>query len=431
MSQPATALSDGTVIGERYRVRQLLGEGGMGAVYEAENTLTGRRVALKVLSARHTTQDVRKRLLREARVAARVQHPHVIDIYDVGFDGDEMFLVMELLRGQPLDEWIAERAPVEPQEILGHAQQLLRGLGALHAAGVTHRDLKPANIFIVESEHEAPRAKLLDLGIARDRGTDSDTYTKPNQIIGTPAYMAPEQLERPDTLDQRADLHALGVVLYEALAGRRPYVADDLTTLAVAILAGKRTPLADVRPELPSGLCEAIERAMSHDPDDRFEDAASFAEALAPYGPEGAYVSLRPAAATRARSWWLPAVLVTIALVVGLVAFTLRPSAPEEGPLAAPPEPSATRREPSPVIPPEVAEPPTEVAESPSEIDEPPPQIDEELPAGVDPPPAGRARRRGARPSPTPREGAAPERPPSDPEPRPNAPHLSLDPDDF
>ena len=420
MSGDRTALSKGATIGERYRVERPLGEGGMGSVYEAENTITGRRVAIKVLSAARASPQVRRRLLREARVAARVQHPHVIDIYDVGFDGDEMFLVMELLRGQPLDRWIAEHAPAEPAAILPYAQQLLRGLGALHAAGVVHRDLKPANVFIVHTEHSAPRAKLLDLGIARDRGSDSGTYTKPDQIIGTPAYMAPEQLERPDEVDPRADIHALGVVLYEALAGQRPYRAEDLTALAVTILASKRAPLRELRPGLPEGLCEVVERALSADPEDRYPDAASFAEALAPFGPEEAYVPLPPPAPERTATWPALVAVVAIGGLIGAGAWMLRgedeppPTPPvASGPAAVdagPPEPSEPPAPPPDAGPPQGLDPPTDAG--------PPPHVE---PASLRP--TRRRRRRAPTTEPRPSD------PPASTE--PGAPHLRLDPDDF
>ena len=401
----------GGVVGGRYRVLRLLGEGGMGAVYEAENTVTGRRVALKLLNTKRTSGEAKKRLLREARVAARVQHPNVIDIFDVGFEGDELFLVMEMLRGQPLDEWLADRTPVEPEAFLGFVQQLLRGLGALHAAGVIHRDLKPANVFIVESEHEAPRAKVLDLGIARDDGSDTQTFTRPNQILGTPAYMSPEQLERPEQVDHRADLHAVGVIMYEAFAGRRPYEGRDLVNLVVAIVSADREPLASLRPDLPEPLCAAVERAMEPRPGQRFGDAKAMADALAPFSPEDTapFPTASPPPPRRPLLLWVGG--AALAAGLGAAAWATvgaAPSEPAEGPVT-------------------VAGPPDD-GPPPASPDQGPP-----LPVGEDPEPVEAAPvAPGGSDHRDPSDVA-----PSDDEPEPTrrrrrpAPHLSLDPDDF
>jgi serine/threonine protein kinase len=431
-------LAAGTVFGDRYRVLRMLGGGGMGVVYEAEHVVTGRRVALKVLPSKKQSEDARKRLLREAKVAARVRHRHVIDIYDVGFEGDVVYLVMELLSGRPFDAWMADRGPAEPEDVLPFIQEVLQGLAALHAEGVTHRDLKPSNIFIVEGDHEAPHAKVLDLGIARDRGSDQDTLTEPNRILGTPAYMAPEQLERPDTIDERADLHAVAVILYEAFAGRRPYQAPELTSLAVAILTSQCPPLGELRPDLPKGLVHAIERAMMRDPKDRYPSAGAFLRALASHGDE----ERTAARTTRPRLW--PWAMAGLALLGAAALFLPARGGPEPSPAPTPPLPVSTgaAAEPAPEVGPQPpAEPEATLGGEPRLPTETPPEPATPEPATPEPatpepatPEAGRSRARPRPPAPAEPVEAVEARsvpaPPNRPPPR-TRPHLDFDVDDF
>ncbi|MBZ0116998.1 MAG: serine/threonine protein kinase, partial [Sandaracinaceae bacterium] len=267
----------GELVARKYRVDHALGEGGMGTVYAATNVLTGKRVALKWLLPR-LARDPRAvaRFLREARAAGGIDHPNVVDVYDVGRDRGAPFLVMELLRGEPLTVLVGRR-PVPSDTVVEMLMPALRGVAAAHARGIVHRDLKPENIFLCHGEDgRVTHAKVLDFGIStgRDDGATAE-------LAGTPQYMAPEQL-RGDEVDRRADVYALGVILYEALTGALPYDADDFTSMTRAheVSSVVRLEWRGVSP----GLAEIVHRAMALRPEERFPDVASLARALEPFG---------------------------------------------------------------------------------------------------------------------------------------------------
>src|SRR5918999_1113472 len=215
-----------------YRIDRKLGEGGMGVVYAAHDQRLDRPVALKMLRAAPDDAQARERLRREARAAASVNHPHVCQVYDIGEDGGELFVAMELLEGEPLSARLARgAAPLD--ETFGIAYAVLLALDALHQRGVVHRDLKPSNIFLTPHG-----VKLLDFGLARPMpAAIADTRTNltvPGAILGTPSYMAPEQV-RGETVDVRADLFTTGVVIFEMIAGRLPFAGRSFVDVFHAI----------------------------------------------------------------------------------------------------------------------------------------------------------------------------------------------------
>src|SRR5215216_1525173 len=215
----------------RYRILRKLGEGGMGAVFEAHDERLDRPVAIKRMHGRFGDGQDRQRLWREARAGASVNHPNVCQIYEIAEDGDELILAMELLEGEPLSARLAKGA-LSPGEAGQIALAVLSALGALHQKGVVHRDLKPSNIFLSQNG-----VKLLDFGLARPllgSTAAAGALTLPGVLVGTPSYMAPEQIDGNE-VDARSDLFVLGVVLYEMLSGRLPFAGDSVFEVAHAI----------------------------------------------------------------------------------------------------------------------------------------------------------------------------------------------------
>ncbi|MCA9574293.1 MAG: serine/threonine-protein kinase [Polyangiales bacterium] len=276
----------GTVLADRYRVLRLLGEGGMGAVYEAEHTVIGRRVAVKVLHAQFASESkVVKRFVNEARAAAMIGHPNILDCTDLGqADDGSPFLVLELLTGRDLDEEIQQEGPMQVGRLVDIMLQTASALSAAHKKGIVHRDMKPDNIYLVEGGPRDPHVKVLDFGISKFA---SHMATSPGTAVGaamgTPYYMAPEQLRDASAVDARADVYAVGVIMYQALTGRVPYMADSLAGLALQITTGDAPPLGMLRGNLPEGLEEVIATAMERDMDERYASMDELAEALRPY----------------------------------------------------------------------------------------------------------------------------------------------------
>ncbi len=278
----------GTCLAGKYEVERLLGEGSMGAVYAARNLTTGKTVAIKWLIAeRETDFTLVDRFRREARAAGRIDHPNVVTIFDVGTHDNAVFLVMELLQGEPLSD-ILMRGPLEPEEMVGLMVPVMRGVAAAHASGVVHRDLKPENVFVCRAPDGSLREpKVLDFGISKlvgDAAQDELRATRTGVVVGTPTYMSPEQIAGAQEIDSRIDVYALGVMLYEMLAGRPPFMAGTYTALVVQIATAIPPDLRVLRPDIDRELVAVIEKAMARDRDDRFTDVESLATALEPFG---------------------------------------------------------------------------------------------------------------------------------------------------
>ncbi len=269
----------------------------MGSVYAARNQGTGKRVALKwLLAERQTDMEMIARFEREARAAGRIDHPNVVTVYDVGRDGPSSFLVMELLKGYSLYK-LMKQGPIPPEPAVQLIMPVLRGIGAAHDNQVIHRDLKPENVFVCLGPDGTPRnTKVLDFGVSKmtDEMREGLSVTRTGMIIGTPYYMAPEQIRGMQDLDHRIDVYAAGVVLYEMIAGRPPFVAENYSGLVVEIATGTPPDLRELCPEVSDELAAVITRAMSRNRDERYPDARSFGEALEPFAG-GVTFSLRSA----------------------------------------------------------------------------------------------------------------------------------------
>ncbi|MFT3928470.1 MAG: protein kinase [Myxococcales bacterium] len=280
MKAEASELPVGQVVGGRYRIESLLGSGGMGVLYVAEHLFTHRRVALKLLHPERgdDLEQLQARFLTEARTASAVRHPHVVDVLDMGTDEEGMsFLVMELLEGFSLDRLLKAEKQLSPSQALAWILPIMGALAVLHDAGIVHRDIKPSNLFLCQAPSGKLHPKVLDFGLAR---VVSDLrLTRSGVVIGTPLYMAPEHAGGLDVGPQ-ADVWSLGVVLYECLAGRAPYQAKDGQVLAAQVLAGHVQPLHVVRPDLPTPLAHAVERALRRDLALRYQDMRDFAKGL-------------------------------------------------------------------------------------------------------------------------------------------------------
>jgi eukaryotic-like serine/threonine-protein kinase len=279
----------GETLGGKYLVRSALGKGGMGTVYEGVNIQIGRVVALKVLHAKQLKkQEAVKRFYQEARTAGAIGHPNICEVYDLGtLENGCPYLVMERLVGVTLADRIAKEKTLPIPDVLDALTQVLSGLVAAHAKGIIHRDIKPENVFLTMREGYPPVAKLLDFGVSKilpiSEGTrDSDLdLTRAGMVMGTPFYMSPEQARGDRDLDARLDIYGCGVLLYEALTGKRPFDAKSYNVLLWQILTKPAKPARELRPEIPSAIARVIEIAMSRNRDDRFISATAFIQALA------------------------------------------------------------------------------------------------------------------------------------------------------
>jgi serine/threonine-protein kinase len=273
------SLDRGRLVADRYRIEGELGRGSMGAVYRAVDIALDMPLAIKVLlpSAAANARTA-ERFRREAPAAGRIGSPHVVEVFAAGrLDNGALYIVMELCEGQTLATRLA-RSPMALGEAVGIGLQMLDGVGAAHAAGVIHRDLKPANVMLVPHDDGA-LVKILDFGIAKLLGGDGP-LTRTNDLLGTPAYMAPEQLRHPRSIDARAYLFAVGATLFEAATGRTLRRARSVRELLRFILAARTSSVATAAPELPTAWVSFLDRAMAIEPDQRFASAIEMRAAL-------------------------------------------------------------------------------------------------------------------------------------------------------
>jgi serine/threonine protein kinase len=279
----------GDVIANKYRVDQVLGCGGMAWVLRATHLQLNQTVALKFLRFTATREGI-ARFFQEGRAAARVSSEAVTRILDVDTlpDGSP-FLVMEFLDGRDLEKVVGEPGTIDVSTAVDLAIQACEGLAEVHAAGIVHRDLKPANLFLTRKRNGSIRMKLLDFGISKFAaggpfGGHESPVTSTQALMGSPVYMAPEQMRSTKHVDGRADLWSLGVILYELLAGgRSPFQGETLPEVCMRVMRETPTPLEAMRADLPAGLAAVVSRCLEKEPKDRFSSAASLALALAPY----------------------------------------------------------------------------------------------------------------------------------------------------
>jgi len=275
----AEALPRGTVLADRFRVERLVGQGGMGIVYEVEHIHTRHRRALKVLNEHCAdNSEVIERFLREASVAGRTGHPHLVETFDAGLlPTGEPYVLMELLSGRSLEDRINE-GPLPPLLVCELLAQVADALHAAHEAGIVHRDLKPGNLFLAERDGTLS-AKVLDFGISKFDARHPEAFkaTTEGHVLGTPLYMSPEQMLGQD-IDRRSDLYTLGIILFECLAGAHPYRPRSLPDLVHKIVT-EPAPTLDVA-ALPAGLTALMNKLLEKAPADRPQTAAEVARAL-------------------------------------------------------------------------------------------------------------------------------------------------------
>ncbi len=293
-------LGVGEMIAEKYRIVRLLGEGGMGAVYEGENVRIRHRVAIKVLHAAVAdNRDVVDRFEREAEVAGQAGSEHIVEVRDLGaLPNGQRYMVMEFLDGESLAARVDARGPMSTADLIPAALQLLDGLAAAHDAGIVHRDLKPENVFLLRSRGGTRDfVKILDFGISKfNLAADNRVnVTRTGSVMGTPCYMSPEHARGARDVDLRTDLYAVGVMLYECLSGARPFDGENPNEVLFKVVLEDPAKLAELVPELDPRLVAIVERGMARNRDHRFQTAREFQEALLEFAT-AAGISILPRA---------------------------------------------------------------------------------------------------------------------------------------
>jgi hypothetical protein len=280
-------VSPGDVIGGRYEIIRVLGVGGTGAVFEARHRTIARTVAVKLLLPEIALSNpaVPQRFLQEARTSNEVRHKNIVEVLDFGNDQGRLFMVMEFLEGENLGARIKRDAPLTPGVIIRLLEPIMSALALAHSRGIVHRDVKPQNIFLALTPGEdGITPKLIDFGIAKRVVTDDVGLTATGMILGTPAYMPPEQAAGGSKhVTPAADQYALGAILYEALTGSVPHQADSYPAMLVAIVTGPPPDVRHLRPDLDPGLAAAIMRALAYEPSQRFSSLYELRDALAPF----------------------------------------------------------------------------------------------------------------------------------------------------
>jgi serine/threonine protein kinase len=281
----------GDVLARKYRVERVLAKGNMGVVVAATHVDLGQLLAVKMmLPDTEQTPELRERFMREARAAVRLKSQHVARVVDVGIDEhDAPYMAMEYLEGQDLADTLKARGPLPFDEAVEFVLQACEAVGEAHALGIVHRDLKPANLFLTKDVSGAPCVKVLDFGISKLSGAEL-TLTQEAQALGSPLYMSPEAMGSAKHVDARTDIWALGIILYQLVAGRTPFHETTMAQLCNRILFGTPTPLADLRPDAPPGFEAIILRCLEREREKRFDNVAAFAGALLPYTPARARI---------------------------------------------------------------------------------------------------------------------------------------------
>jgi serine/threonine-protein kinase len=312
----------GDIIADKYRIERRLGGGGMGTVFAATHLITGRRFALKWMNTRAVHDSAaRERFIREFQAAGSIDHANVVAVLDAGSQDGALYIVMEYLEGESLAKKIA-RGPMAPDECVPIVVEAMRGVAAAHRLDIVHRDLKPDNIFVC-SERTGLSVKVLDFGVMKPvnaRAESLPTITARGMAVGTPPYMAPEQVLALQSIDHRVDIYAFGVILYEALSGRLPFADATGLVLLERIVRGGAPALSQFVSGVPIGLEATVMRALSRDPRRRFQQLADFAACLRPWAAgAGAFGEMAPAPRR-----------VIEAVVLGSQAADLQPTAAEE-----------------------------------------------------------------------------------------------------
>jgi len=278
----------GDVIDGKYRIERILGQGGMGVVVRATHLRLEQAVALKfVLPRVAETEAFRERFLREARASSRLRSEHVARVYDVGTtDGGLPYLVMELLEGSDLATWMQRSGPMAVPDAVEYVVQACEAIVEAHDLGIVHRDLKPANLFVTRRPNGAPLVKVLDFGISKQVGPaamDAAALTQSTAVLGSPLYMAPEQLRSARTVDTRSDIWSLGIIVYELLTGRVPFHGETLTELCLRVVSDPAPSPSEARKDLPPELVSIVMRCLEKEPSARYSSVSMLAAALEPF----------------------------------------------------------------------------------------------------------------------------------------------------
>ena len=275
------ALNEGDILAGKYRIERELGEGGMGAVYVATNQVLQKRVALKVMNERFASVPAAvERFLREAVAASRVSHSGIVQVFDAGEHEKKPWIAMELLEGESLGERL-ERGPMDVEDVLKMADGALSALAEVHEEGIIHRDLKPDNIFLARMRGGDWVPKVLDFGVAKDTSDGQlSKLTATGAVVGTAHYLSPEQAKGLADIDARADVYAMGVVLFEALSGRMPYEAETITQLIAKMFTEDPRSLHAIAPHVPKAVADVVSTCLEQDREKRFQTARALHGAL-------------------------------------------------------------------------------------------------------------------------------------------------------
>ncbi|MBP7682433.1 MAG: serine/threonine protein kinase, partial [Deltaproteobacteria bacterium] len=275
----------GMVLQDRYRIVRVLGEGGMGTVYEGEHIVIKRRVAIKALHAQFAQNpEIVARFHREALAATSVGHANIVEVTDMGqFPDGSVFMVLEFLEGRDWSDDIEKQGPQPAAKTIRILSQVCDALDAAHAKGIVHRDLKPENIFLITRGDNADFAKVVDFGISKFHDSTDKSMTKTGTAMGTPYYMAPEQAQGKKDVGKSADIYSLGVILFQALTGQFPFDDESYPMLVLKICTEPAPELGLYRPDLPRELSDIVGRCLRKDPNQRFASCGDLKAALAPY----------------------------------------------------------------------------------------------------------------------------------------------------
>jgi serine/threonine-protein kinase len=289
LRDPLKGVQPGDVLGGKFRVERVLGEGGMGVVAAATHLVLGQLVALKFMlphAMKH--KDNLARFEREARAAVRLRSDHVAKVSDVGhLDDGTPYIVMEYLEGEDLDQVIERGVKLPIETAVDYILQACEAVAEAHSLGIVHRDLKPKNLFLTKRLSGKPLVKVLDFGISKS-ATDDLSLTSTTQTLGSPNYMSPEQLRSARDVDHRTDIWALGVILQELLTGQVPWLAETVTQLTAKVLEDPPVAVTELRPDVPAALAQAIAKCLEKKREDRHQTVAEFAQAIAPFAsPDG------------------------------------------------------------------------------------------------------------------------------------------------
>jgi beta-lactam-binding protein with PASTA domain/predicted Ser/Thr protein kinase len=330
------------VLGDRYEVEQLLGQGGMARVFRGTDRVLNRTVAVKVLSPQFASDDqFVARFRREAQAAAALNHPNIVSVYDTGDQSDVHYIVMEYVEGRTLRDVIRQEGPILPERASEIGQAVARALAAAHEAGLVHRDIKPGNIMLTRDG----QVKVMDFGIART--STGDTLTQTAAVLGTASYLSPEQAQG-STVDARSDIYSLGCVLYEMLTGRPPFTGDSPVAIAYKHVREDPVHPSNLNPDVPPSLDAVVMKAMAKNPENRYQTADEFRQDLerasaglptvatpllladptevVTHQPEGTAVmtGVPPdQEPERKRRWWIAVLVILLLAALGVAAYFL------------------------------------------------------------------------------------------------------------